>query len=148
MPGACLFDGYDQADFQLQSTIIDNPSETTVVQFRRKGDTGNEVVVPVCDTNRRGFDWIIAHGALGGSGKEKLLNDCDSFCQKFDAPYICTDILVPVLSNNTGARERDILREEGCGTSGAIDEFNPDGRSRIRGCIHLQFSSTTRRWSP
>ena len=60
VPGACLFDGYDQADFQLRSTVIDNPSETTVVRFRRKGDTGNEVVVPVCDTNRRGFTRFIA----------------------------------------------------------------------------------------
>ena len=60
VPGGCLFDGYDRADFQLRSTVIDNPSEMTVVQFRRKGDTGNKVVVPVCDTNRRGFTRFVA----------------------------------------------------------------------------------------
>ena len=55
VPGGCLSDGFDQADFMLRSTAIDNPSETTVVRFRPKDAAGGESVVPVCQTNRRGF---------------------------------------------------------------------------------------------
>jgi len=60
VPGGSLFDGYERTDFMLRPTTIDNPSETTVVQFRGKGDTGPEVVVPLSDTNRRGFTWFVA----------------------------------------------------------------------------------------
>ena len=38
--------GSTDADFMLQSTAIDNPSETTVVRFRPKGETGESAVVP------------------------------------------------------------------------------------------------------
>ena len=60
VPGGCLFDGFDQADFMLRSTDIDNPSEATVVRFRPRGAAGEEAVVPVCETNRRGFTSFIA----------------------------------------------------------------------------------------
>ncbi len=59
-PGGCLYDGYDQADFMLQSTAIDHPSETTVVVFRPKDGAGRESIVPLCETNSRGFTWLVA----------------------------------------------------------------------------------------
>lgn len=60
VPGGCLSDGFDQADFMLRSTAIDNPSETTVVRFRPRDAAGNESVVPVCQTNCRGFTRFVA----------------------------------------------------------------------------------------
>ncbi len=60
VPGGCLFDGFDRADFTLQSTAVDNPSETTVVRFRPKGAAGEESIVPLCQTNRRGFTHFVA----------------------------------------------------------------------------------------
>jgi len=60
VPGGCLFDGFDRADFILRSTDIDNPSEATVVRFRRKGVAGEGSVVPLCQTNRRGFTRFVA----------------------------------------------------------------------------------------
>ncbi len=60
VPGGCLSDGFDRTEFMLQSTKSENPSETTVVRFRRKGGTGNEAVVPVCQTNRCGFTRFVA----------------------------------------------------------------------------------------
>ena len=43
VPGGCLSDGFDRADFMLQSTTIDNPSETTVVRFSPKDANGRRV---------------------------------------------------------------------------------------------------------
>ena len=63
VPGGCLADGFDRADFMLRSTAIDHPSETTVVRFRPKGATGEESVVPLCQTNRRGFTCFVAKKA-------------------------------------------------------------------------------------
>ena len=60
VPGGGLSDGFDRTEFMLQSTKIENPSETTVVRFRRKGGTGNQAVVPVCQTNRCGFTRFVA----------------------------------------------------------------------------------------
>jgi len=60
VPGGSLSDGFDRADFMLRSTVIDNPSETTVVRFRRKGGSGNEVVLPICQTNRCGYTRFVA----------------------------------------------------------------------------------------
>lgn len=60
VPGGCLSEGFDQADFMLRSTAVDNPSETTVVRFRPKGAGGAESLVPVCQTNRRGFTHFVA----------------------------------------------------------------------------------------
>ncbi|MDA3925157.1 MAG: hypothetical protein PF904_10715 [Kiritimatiellae bacterium] len=60
VPGGSLFDGYNRTDFMLRATAIDNSSETTIVRFQGKGDTDKEVVIPLSDTNRRGFTWLIA----------------------------------------------------------------------------------------
>lgn len=60
VPGDCLFDGYDRAEFMLRSTSIDNPSENTVVQFSSRDGKDVELVVPVCQTNRRGFTHFVA----------------------------------------------------------------------------------------
>ena len=60
VPGGCLFDGYEQADFTLRSTDAANPSETTVVRFRPKDAAAAEQVIPLCDTNRRGFTRFVA----------------------------------------------------------------------------------------
>ena len=60
VPGGSLVEGFDRADFMLQSMIIDHPSETTIVQFRPKGGTRDDSVIPVCQTNRRGFTHMIA----------------------------------------------------------------------------------------
>ena len=60
VPGGCLSDGFDRADFMLRSTVINSPSELTVVRFCRKGKAGDGVVVPVCQTNRCGFTWFVA----------------------------------------------------------------------------------------
>ena len=60
VPGGCLFEGFDRADFMLQSAGIENPSEATVVRFRPKGGAGNEVTIPFCQTNRMGFTRLIA----------------------------------------------------------------------------------------
>ena len=70
VPGGCLYDGYDRADFTLGSTAIDKPSETTVVRFRRQDESGDESVVPVCQTNRRGFSNFVAKKP----GKYRLAN--------------------------------------------------------------------------
>ena len=71
VPGGCLSEGFDQADFMLQSTTIDNPSETTVVRFRPKDAEGDESVVPVCQTNRGGFTHFIAKQP----GKYRLVHE-------------------------------------------------------------------------
>ena len=60
VPGGCLSDGFDRADFMLQSTMIDNPSETTVVRFHPKGSADETCVVPLGQTNRRGFTRFVA----------------------------------------------------------------------------------------
>jgi hypothetical protein len=60
VPGGCLSDGFDRADFMLRSTAIDNPSETTVVRFHPKDAAGEASVVPLCQTNRRGFTRFVA----------------------------------------------------------------------------------------
>jgi hypothetical protein len=60
VPGDCLSDGFDRADFMLRSTAIDNPSETTVVRFHPKDAPGEASVVPLCQTNRRGFTRFVA----------------------------------------------------------------------------------------
>ncbi len=60
VPGGCLFDGYDQADFTLRSATVDHPSETTVVRFKPKDGVSDESVIPVCQTNRRGFTHFVA----------------------------------------------------------------------------------------
>ncbi len=70
VPGGCLSDGFDRADFTLQSTAIDNPSETTVVRFQPKGATGDESVVPLCQTNRCGFTHFVARKP----GEYRLVN--------------------------------------------------------------------------
>ena len=71
VPGGCLFDGFDRADFMLGSTTIDNPSETTVVRFRPKDAVGDESVVPVCQTNCRGFTHFVAKKP----GNYRLVNE-------------------------------------------------------------------------
>ncbi|NLF69270.1 MAG: hypothetical protein GX575_09480 [Candidatus Anammoximicrobium sp.] len=71
VPGGCLSEGYDRADFMLQGTAVDQPSETTVVRFRPKGGGGEESVVPVCHTNRRGFTHFVARKA----GKYRLVHE-------------------------------------------------------------------------
>ncbi|MBT4821819.1 MAG: hypothetical protein HON70_39295, partial [Lentisphaerae bacterium] len=60
VPGGCLFDGFDRGDFVLRSTGIDSPSHVTVVRFQPQGDPGEGTVVPVCETNGRGFTRFIA----------------------------------------------------------------------------------------
>lgn len=60
IPGGCLHDGYERNDFMLRSTEVANPSETTVVRFQPKDAGGGEQVVPLCDTNRRGYTRFMA----------------------------------------------------------------------------------------
>lgn len=60
VPGGCLSDGFERANFTLRSTTIDKPSETTVVRFRPQDGTGAESVVPVCQTNRCRFTHFVA----------------------------------------------------------------------------------------
>ena len=60
VPGGCLSEGFDRADFMLRSTTVDHPSETTVFRFRPKARPGDESVIPVCQTNRRGFTHFVA----------------------------------------------------------------------------------------
>lgn len=71
VPGGCLSDGFDRADFMLLSAHIDDPSEATVVRFRAKSGAGDESVVPVCQTNRRGFTRFVAKKP----GKYRLANE-------------------------------------------------------------------------
>ncbi|MHB8971728.1 MAG: hypothetical protein ACYC3X_17030 [Pirellulaceae bacterium] len=71
VPGGCLSAGFEQADFMLQSTTIDNPSATTVVRFIPKDGVGEESVVPVCQTNRCGFTHFVAKQP----GKYRLVNE-------------------------------------------------------------------------
>ena len=71
VPGGSLFDGFDRADFMLRSTDIDHPSETTVVRFSAKEAKGDESVVPVCQTNRRGFTHFVAKKP----GRYRLVNE-------------------------------------------------------------------------
>jgi len=60
VPGGCLFDGFETADFMLRSTTVEHPSEATIVRFRPKDGKGDESVIPVCQTNRRGFTYFVA----------------------------------------------------------------------------------------
>ncbi|HRR33249.1 MAG TPA: hypothetical protein P5026_04065 [Kiritimatiellia bacterium] len=60
IPGGCLYDGYDRNDFLLRSTSVEKPSETTVVRFKPKAGAGDERVIPLCDTNRRGYTRFVA----------------------------------------------------------------------------------------
>jgi len=60
VPGGCLFEGFARTDFMLQSTTVDSPSATTVVRFRPKDGTGDELTIPLCNTNRMGFTHFVA----------------------------------------------------------------------------------------
>jgi len=60
IPGGCLSDGYERSDFLLRSTEVAKPSETTVVLFQPKEAGGGERVIPLCDTNRRGYTRFVA----------------------------------------------------------------------------------------
>ena len=71
VPGGCLSDGFDRADFMLPSAAVNDPSETTVVRFSPRDGTANEVVVPVCQTNRRGFTRFVARKP----GTYRLVNE-------------------------------------------------------------------------
>lgn len=71
VPGGCLSAGFDRADFMLRSKEIDQPSEATVVRFSPKDGAGEESVVPVCQTNRRGFTHFVARQ----SGQYRLVNE-------------------------------------------------------------------------
>jgi len=84
VPGGCLFDGYDRADFMLQSTNIDRPSEATVVRFCPKDATGGESVVLVCQTNRRGFTHFVANkpGTYRLANEDVALDDIASLAAK------------------------------------------------------------------
>ncbi len=73
VPGGCLSDGFDQADFMLRSTAIQSPSETTVVRFRPKDASDQESTVPLCQTNSRGFTRFVATRP----GEYRLVN-CDT----------------------------------------------------------------------
>ncbi len=61
VPGGVLSEGFVQADYMLRSKAVDKPGETTVVGFRAKDGKGDEMVVPVCQTNRRGFTCFVAN---------------------------------------------------------------------------------------
>ncbi len=71
VPGGCLFEGFDRADFMLRSTEIKSPSEATVVRFTPKDGKAGESVVPVCQTNRRGFTHFVARKP----GTYRLVNE-------------------------------------------------------------------------
>ena len=60
VPGGCLFEGYDRADFMLSEKASQQPSETTVVRFSPKAGGGQAAVVPVCQINVRGFTRFVA----------------------------------------------------------------------------------------
>jgi hypothetical protein len=60
VPGGCLFEGYERADFVLREKTSQRPSETTVVGYRPKAGTGSLIPVPVCQTNGRGFTRFVA----------------------------------------------------------------------------------------
>ncbi len=70
VPGGSLFDGFDRADFMLRATGIDGPSETTVVRFQPKDAAGAVSVVPLCQTNGRGFTTFVARAP----GEYSLVN--------------------------------------------------------------------------
>ncbi|MBM4089319.1 MAG: hypothetical protein FJ276_07805 [Planctomycetes bacterium] len=82
VPGGCLYDGFDQADFMLQATGVDSPSETTVVRFRPRSARGDESVVRACQTNSRGFTHFVAKKP----GKYRLAHEAVSFDDIADLP--------------------------------------------------------------
>lgn len=64
VPGGCLSDGYNKAEYMLPDagtfTIPETKyPEELVVVFTPK-DGGKPVVLPVCQTNSRGFTWFVA----------------------------------------------------------------------------------------
>lgn len=64
VPGGCLSDGYNKAEYMLPDagtyTIPETKyPEELVVVFTPK-DGGKPEVVPVCQTNSRGFTWFVA----------------------------------------------------------------------------------------
>ena len=64
VPSGCLSDGYNKAEFMLPEagtyTIPESKySEELVVVFTPK-DGGKPEVIPVCQTNSRGFTWFVA----------------------------------------------------------------------------------------
>lgn len=82
VPGGCLSEGFDRADYMLESAVIDNPSETTIVRFRPKGVAGDEVTVPLCQTNRMGFTRFVARKP----GTYRLANRALSLSDISDLP--------------------------------------------------------------
>lgn len=75
VPGGCLYEGFERADFTLSAKDVDRPSETTVVQFSPKDGTGAASIVPVCQTNVRGFTHFVAKKP----GKYRLVDAKPSF---------------------------------------------------------------------
>ena len=87
IPGGCLSEGYDRDDFMLGATTIDHPSETTIVQFRPKDGKSNVSVIPVCQTNRRGFTHFVAKqpGEYFLANADFRLDDISSLPEKTQA---------------------------------------------------------------
>lgn len=77
VPGGCLSDGFDRADFMLRETAVAKPSVATVVQFKPKDAAGEAQVVALSQTNSRGFTWFVARqpGVYGLVNRDVLLDD-------------------------------------------------------------------------
>ncbi len=60
VPGGSLSEGFDRADFMLRSTVIENPSDKTIVRFQPRAATGEACVIPLCQTTRGGFTCFVA----------------------------------------------------------------------------------------
>lgn len=84
VPGGCLFKGFDRTDFMLQSTTSDSPSEMTVVRFNPKDGTGDESIIPLCQTNRMGFTHFVAKkpGTYRLVNEEVALDDISGLAAK------------------------------------------------------------------
>lgn len=84
VPGGSLSEGFVRADFMLQSTAIDHPSETTVVYFKSKAGKSDAHIIPVSQTNSRGFTHLIAKlpGAYRLVNTDVRLSDISSLPAK------------------------------------------------------------------
>jgi len=83
VPGGCLSDGYERSDFLLRSAEVAKPSETTVVLFQPKEANGVERVIPLCDTNRRGYTRFVARqpGSYRLAEGEAALDDIEELAE-------------------------------------------------------------------
>jgi hypothetical protein len=136
VPGGCLSEGFQRADFMLGSTAIDQPSETTVVRFRPKGGVGREVTIPVCQTNRMGFTRFIARkpGTYRLANGSQPLDDITGLPEKtqFAVRFAVARGLLDVVGNRQFHPSRPVSAQAWGGAVEALDEYDIPLQAKVK----------------